>query len=115
MGSLGLGTGYDFESLPSETLLPLLDIYFILIDQVRFECMRRLNWVREIPFGNQPLIPLIRAFRQGSNLALIEPPKLSSGHPSFPTYAKLMDMEQRVFIRKLIPEAVAQFKEKINP
>jgi hypothetical protein len=112
MGTLGLGSGYEFESLPSEKLLPLLDVYFILIDQVRFECMRRLDWVQEIPLGNQPIIPLIRAFRQGSNLALVEPPKLARQHPAYPDYSRLSEIEQRVFLRKIIPEAVKQFKEK---
>ncbi|MBA4394499.1 MAG: hypothetical protein C0407_13180 [Desulfobacca sp.] len=112
MGTLGLGSGYEFESLPSEKLLPLLDVYFILIDQVRFECMRRLDWVQEIPLGNQPIIPLIRAYSQGSNPFLAEPPQLARQHPAYPVYSQLSEIEQRVFIRKIIPEAVQQFKEK---
>jgi hypothetical protein len=111
MGTLGLGNGYEFESLPSETLLPLLDVYFILMDQVRFECMRRLGWVKEIPLGNVPIITLIRTYRQGGTLTLLEPPKLAPEHPSYPAYSQLSDMEQRLFLRRLIPEAVKQFKE----
>jgi hypothetical protein len=40
---------------------------------------------------------------------------LSPGHPNYPAYAQLNGMEQRIFIRKLIPEAVRQFKEKSLP
>lgn len=112
MGALGLGSGYEFETLPSEKLLPLLDVYFILIDQVRFECMRRLEWVIEIPLGNQSIIAVIREYGQGINLALVDPPKLARQHPAYQEYSRLPEIEQRLFIRKIIPEAVKQFKEK---
>lgn len=114
MGALGLGSGYEFETLPSEKLLPLLDVYFILIDQVRFECMRRLDWVQDIPLGNQSIITLIREYGPGVNLALVDPPKLAQQHPAYPDYSQLSEIEQRIFIRKLIPEAVEQFKAKIE-
>jgi hypothetical protein len=114
MGVLDLGSGYEFESLPSEKLLPLLDIYFLLIDQVRFECMRRLGWIEEIPFGDQALIFLIRNYGQGNYNALTAPPKLSSQHPSYPMYARLSKMEQGVFVRKTIPEAIQAFKDQMS-
>jgi hypothetical protein len=115
MGALGLGSGYEFESLPSEKIIPLLDIYFILIDQVRFECMRRLGWVIRIPEGDKPIIGLIRNFRQGSLPALADPPRLTPNHPNYPEYALLNEMEGRAFIRRTIPEAVKQFQAKVKP
>jgi hypothetical protein len=114
MGSLGLGNGYEFESLPPTKLLPLLDIYFILIDQIRFECMRRLGWVEEIPFAGKPIIHLIRDYEQEGNPYLMIPPKLNQAHPGYPEYAQLPDSDQRLFIRKTIPEAVKKLKEKIK-
>jgi hypothetical protein len=114
MGVLGLGSGMEFESLPSEKLLPLLDVYFLLIDQVRFECMRRLGWIEEIPFGDHPLILIIRNHGQGQFSPLATPPKLSSQHPYYPLYAGLSDMEKGVFVRKTIPEAIQAFKERIS-
>jgi hypothetical protein len=114
MGVLDLGSGFEFESLPSEKLLPLLDIYFLLIDQVRFECMRRLGWIEEIPFGDKPLIALVQNYSQGNYNALTAPPKLSRQHPSYPLYAGLSEMEKGVFVRRNIPEAIQAFKERIN-
>jgi len=114
MGVLGLGNGMDFESLPSEKLLPLLDVYFLLIDQVRFECMRRLGWIEEIPFGDLSLILIIRNHGHGQFSPLASPPKLSSQHPYYPLYVGLSDMEKGVFVRKSIPEAIQAFKEKIG-
>lgn len=115
MGALGLGSGYEFESLPSEKIIPLLDVYFILIDQVRFECMRRLGWVYEIPMGYKPIIGLIRDFKQGSLPGLTDPPDLTPNHPKYPEFALLNEMEKRAFIRKTIPEAVRQFQTKVRP
>jgi hypothetical protein len=115
MGVLGLGSGYEFESLPSEKLIPLLDVYFILIDQVRFECMRRLGWVYEIPLGDKPIIGLIRDFKPGVSPTLTDTPELYPNHPAYPEYALLNEIEKRAYIRRMIPEAVKQFQVKVNP
>ena len=114
MGVLDLGSGYDFESLPSEKLLPLLDIYFLLIDQVRFECMRRLGWLEEIPYGDLPLVFLIRNYEQGNYGPLTAAPALSRNHPSYPEYARLPELDQGVFVRKTIPEAIKALRDKIS-
>ena len=87
---------------------------FILIDQVRFECMRRLGWVYEIPLGYKPIIGLIREYKQGSLPALTDPPKLTPNHPNYPEYALLNEMEKQTFIRRTIPEAVKQFQAKVR-
>ena len=114
MGSLGLGNGYEFESLPSEKLLHLLDVNFILIDQIRFECMRRLGWILEIPLAHMPIIGLIREFGH-SDLPLLTPiPELTPSHPDFSEYASLNEMEKRTFIRRMIPEAVKQFAAAVK-
>jgi hypothetical protein len=112
MGALELGSGHQFESLPSEKLLPLLDVYFLLIDQVRFECMRRIGWADDIPLGDRPIIPLIRDYNQGTSPPLIITPKLIDGHPAYAEYARLPEMEQRVFLRKTIPDAIRLFRDK---
>jgi hypothetical protein len=114
MGALGLGSGYEFESLPSNKLLPLLDVYFLLIDQVRFECMRRLGWIQNIPLGQKPIIQLIRDQKQGVSPVLTASPLLSPDHPAFPEYSLLNEMEKRSFIRRIIPEAVKQFQSRVS-
>jgi hypothetical protein len=115
MGSLGLGNGYEFESLPSEKLIPLLDVYFILIDQVRFDCMRRLGWINEIPLADKSIIGLIREYQKGVLTPLAETPELTPNHPGYPEYALLNEIEKRTFIRRTIPEAVKQFAAKVKP
>jgi len=114
MGGLGLGNGYEFESLPSERLIPLLDVYFILIDLVRFECMRRLGWVYEIPLADKPIIDLLLDHKRGILPALTDIPNLTPSHPDFTEYARLNEMEKRTFVRRTIPLAVKQFAEKVK-
>ncbi len=114
MGGLGLGEGFEFESLPSEKLLPLLDVNFMLIDQVRFECMRRLGWVYEIPLADKPIIGLIREYHQGALSLLTDIPDLTPDHPGYPEYIFLNEIEKPTFIRRMIPEAVKQFAAKVK-
>ncbi len=114
MGGLGLGNGYEFESLPSEKLIPLLDVYFILIDLVRFECMRRLGWIYEIPLADKPIIELLLDYKQGSLPPLTEIPELTTSHPDYPEYAQLNEMEKGTFARRTIPTAVTQFAAKVK-
>jgi hypothetical protein len=112
MGALALGNGYEFESLSPEKLMPLLDIYFLLLDQIRFECMRRIGWVEEIPQGERSIIELINEYGRTINPALIDPPRLTEAHPSYPEYARLPELDQKVFVRKTIPAAISLFREK---
>jgi hypothetical protein len=114
MGVMGLGSGYEFESLPSERLLPLMDAYFVVIDQVRFECMRRLGWIQEILLPEQPITETIRNYDRVLPAALLQSPILTPLHPAYSDYPDKTDLEQRVLLRKYIPEAVKKFGERIK-
>ncbi|MEW6186126.1 MAG: hypothetical protein AB1585_10350 [Thermodesulfobacteriota bacterium] len=113
LGVLDLGSGLEFQDLSPRDLNPLLDLYFLLIDQVRFECMRRLGWVAEVPLAQIPIIALIRKTKQGGYPPLMETPRLSLHHPGYSAYSSLTEMEKQAFIRRTIPEAVRRFQEKI--
>jgi len=115
MGVLGLGSGYELESLPAEKLIPLLDVYFLLIDRVRFECMRRLGWVNDFPLGQKPIIDLIRDYREEEASIKAETPELNPNHPAYPEYVLLPELEKSAFVRRTIPEAVKQFRAKAEP
>jgi len=114
MGACELGSGYEFEALPADKLMPLLDIYFILIDQVRFECMRRLGWIEEISMGEKSIIQTIKDAGQGLHPALLKLPMITSKHPAYEDLFKGQEMDHRALIRKYIPDAVKQFKRKIE-
>ena len=55
---LGLGREIGFESLSSQDKMSVLDVYFALLDQFRFECLHRLGWLVSYPGQEIPLVRL---------------------------------------------------------
>jgi len=111
MGSLDLGSGYEFEALPSEQLLPLLDIYFMVIDLARFECMRRLGWLEEIPYGSEPIIDFVWKAAESNSTVFIKISRLTRAHPAYAQDTEDNDSERQVLVRKYAKEAVEAFRK----
>ncbi len=116
MGAMGLGGSVRFrlDDLEAGVKLKIMDTAFALMDRVRFEVMRRLGWVEAVPGEDRPLITLVReAWRQEGDFARAVPP-LSPDHPEFPAYEKLQPIDRRVFVRQLIPKAVAAYRQQLE-
>lgn len=116
MGARGLGGSLRFrlDDLDNPTKLKILDVAFALVDRVRFEVMRRLNWVESLPDQDTPLIALVQqAWQEGAAFAR-KLPRLARHHPDHPTYQKLLPRDQTTFLRRLIPRAVAAYKRKVG-
>jgi hypothetical protein len=68
----------------------------------------------DIPGGESPIIQLVQqAWRRETDFAR-EVPHLCPGHPDYKAYAGLNPMDRVVFIRRLIPRAVAVFQERLE-
>jgi hypothetical protein len=116
MGARGLGGSVRFrlDDLDNDTKMRIIDSAFTLVDRVRFEVMRRLGWVTEVPEAEVPIIVLVeRAWRLGAKFSQ-EAPTLSPEHPEFPAYVRLIPMDRVVFLRRLIPRAVVAFREQME-
>ena len=116
MGALGLGGSVRFrlDHVDSATKLRIMDTAFALLDRVRLEVMRRLAWVEAVPGEETPIIALVKeAWSQESAFAR-EVPRLSHKHPDYERFVKLPELDRRVFIRRLIPQAVAAFKGRVE-
>jgi len=116
MGAQGLGGSVRFrlDDLDYTVKLKIMDTAFALVDRVRFEVMRRLGWVDTVPGIDTPLIELVQqAWRKGSAFAR-ELPHLSTRHQEYEGYLKLHPMDQAVFLRRLIPRAVSQFRTHLE-
>ncbi|MEW6666337.1 MAG: hypothetical protein AB1512_14095 [Thermodesulfobacteriota bacterium] len=113
-GVFGLGSGYEFESLPSPTLLPLLDCYFLTMDRIRFECMRRLGWVEEpVPVGDEmTIIEQVRLDLNTSTPFLLNGPKMTPRHPGFQKVRGENDFDYGRFLRMHIPDAVTEYRKR---
>ncbi|MEW6388158.1 MAG: hypothetical protein AB1491_11640 [Thermodesulfobacteriota bacterium] len=111
---LGGSARFRLDDLDSATKLRIMDNAFALLDRVRFEVMRRLGWAEAVPGEETPLISLVQqAWVQGAAFTR-ELPRLSSGHPEYSAYHRLSPMDQGVFLRRLIPQAVVQFRKQVE-
>ncbi len=111
MGVRGLGTSARFilDDLNSQTKQRILDLSLRLLDYFRFEILRRLGWVENTPEAALPLIYLLEAVESASATQATPAPALVPNYPSYPDYEKLIPSERHVFIRRLIPPALAEF------
>jgi hypothetical protein len=116
MGAKGLGGALRFrlDDVETPTKLRIMDAAFAIMDRVRFEIMRRLGWVEGPPGEEPPLIALVQqAWQQGSDFVR-QVPRLSPSHPDYGAYQKLGAIDQGTTVRRLIPRAVAQFREQVE-
>jgi hypothetical protein len=116
MGAKGLGGALRFrlDDLETPTKLRIMDAAFALMDRVRFEVMRRLGWVEEVPGENVPLIALVQeAWLQGSAFSR-EMPRLAPSHSNYESFQKMGPIDQGTAIRRLIPRAVAEFRSRVE-
>jgi hypothetical protein len=116
MGARGLGGSVRFrlDDLDNDMKMKIMDTAFALVDRVRFEVMRRLGWVESMAEAEVPIIELVRrAWRLGAGFGQ-EAPALLPEHPDYPAYAPLSPMDRSVWVRRLIPRAVARFREQVE-
>ncbi len=116
MGAQGLGGSVRFrlDDLDNDTKMKIIDTAFALVDRVRFEVMRRLGWVEEVPEAGTPIIELVRgAWRHGPRFSQAAP-VLDPEHPDYAAYLRLTPMDRAVMVRRLIPRAVGRFREQVE-
>lgn len=112
MGVLGLGLGPRFYYLENKQRLQVMDIALFLLDQLRFEAMRRLGWVEDSPLFHVPIVDLVLDF--GSKYVSMQhwTPTLATSHPAFVDYMDTFETDRGSFIRRLIPQALEEFGKK---
>jgi hypothetical protein len=116
MGACGLGGSARFrlDDIDSAMKLKIMDTAFALMDRVRFEVMGRLGWVTDLPDADTPLIALVKKAWSGEAAFAVAVPRLAPDHPDYGAYKKLSSIDQRVFIRRLIPRAVTEFRARVE-
>ena len=114
MGVKDLGTSSDFFNLEKSLKMEVIDISIYLLDQLRFECMRRLDWLTGECTAHRPIVQLIEQYPTltGDDRKAI--PTLSVSHPSYGTYERLSDFDKETFVRKQIPTAIEEFKRGLK-
>lgn len=112
MGVLDLGT--DFYALSNTQKLTVMDIAIFLLDQVRFECMRRLGWVEDYETRDVPVLELILRFPTRYAGRSHSTPALAASHTRYGDYQREMDIDRAAFLRRLIPEAIEAFLKRLE-
>jgi hypothetical protein len=114
MGVRDLGRGSDFFHLDKSAKMEVVDLSIHLLDQLRFECMRRLHWLVESARQQQTIVELIEQYPYQRRQGRAQVPPLSRTHPLYERYEGLTDFERETFIRKQIPAAIEEFKKRLQ-
>ncbi len=107
-------SGHEFESQPFDRLATLLNAYFFITDQARFECMRRLGWIESIPGGDCSILDVVMDSRTYEYTCLMETPAPTPQHPAYDEDLRSRGMDRAAMVRKYTPEALGMFREKVS-
>lgn len=112
MGARGWGTSARFilDDLDSRTKQRILDLSLRLLDYCRFEILRRLGWAAGLEQAGRSLIALLDALDSAPANQATPAPALLPDHPAYADYEKNILSERQVFIRRLIPSALTEFR-----
>ena len=113
MGILDLGQAAGFHYLDNRDQIRVVDIHLFMAVQLRFEMMRRLNWLMSFPGSKYSLLEMVTEFDAIKLNCRQNPPDLARSNPNYSEYTRLTDGDKEVFIRRLLQEALDQFKERI--
>ncbi|MGA9538824.1 MAG: hypothetical protein WBR24_23235 [Desulfobacterales bacterium] len=112
MGTLDIGTAAEFYILDKQNQLKVVDTHLFLVDQMRFELMRRLGWVTRFPCQAHTLVKLIQDAERLKMESRGCPPELSPSHAAYATFRDLTALDKESFIRRLLSEALESFKNQ---
>ncbi len=114
MGALELGPSTKFGFLGSEEKMTVVDIHLFLADQVRFELMRRLGWLRQYATENEHLVTMVQEMETLKAGCKNNVPELSPEHPEYEKYCTLLPRDREALIRGLLVAALEAFKARIK-
>ena len=107
----GWGHETHFDSLAGHQKMQVMDIGLFLLDQLRFECMKRIGWIESYPTLHVPLVEVVERFSERFASERHQTPFLSPAHPRYEEYQKTFEGDRGAFLRRLIPEAIHEFGE----
>ncbi len=113
MGILDLGPAVEFHYLDNQDQMRVVDIHLFLADQLRFEMMRRLDWIRSFAGCDFSLLEMVQEFDTIKNKCRERPPELARSNTNYSEYSHLTDGDKEVFIRRMLQEALDSFKQRI--
>jgi len=113
MGILDLGLADEFHYLDNQDQMRVVDIHLFIADQLRFELMRRLDWIKSFEGMAYRLLEMVQEFDTIKNKCRERPPDLARSGANYSEYTHLTDGDKEVFIRRMLQEALDTFKNRI--
>ena len=113
MGVLGLGPAIKFHYLDNREQMLVVDLHLFLADQVRFEMMRRLNWVTGFEGIRYSILEMVHEFSKVKENCRANPPELAGSSSDYTEYNQLTTIDKEVFIRRMLQEALDAFKKRL--
>ena len=110
MNLVGFGSAFEFNELVPKKKMIIIDRYLFFLDQIRFECMKRLGWLANYPGESIPLVDLVLEFDRLAPGIQAVIPVLSPECKDYDIFCALVPIEREVFIRKLIPRAITEIE-----
>jgi hypothetical protein len=106
-----LGSGFELNELASKDKMMVMDRYLFLLDRIRFEYMKRLEWLESYPGAGYTIIELLNGFEQLAPGMQARPPTLHESHPSYEQFVLMNQFEKEELIRKLVPKALKKIED----
>ena len=114
LGVRNLGPGERFPYLSGQAKVEALDAFLFLADQVRFELMRRLGWVRHLPGEVYPLLDLALEQRRIRKTFSPPCPELCPAYHGYQGLLRQFKVEPKAVVGSLIPEALEAFRSRLR-
>ena len=112
MNLKGFGSGFEFNELSPTKKMAVIDQYLFLLDQLRFECMKKMGLIEYYPGEKHTLVEMIVHFERLAPRLQAELPMLRADNPNYEEYIKMNIHDKEVFIRKLIPKVLEEFGDE---
>jgi hypothetical protein len=110
MSMKDFGSGFEFNEIHPRDKMLVIDHYLFLLDRIRFECMKRLNWLENYPGETLTLVELVIQFEKRGRFLQAKIPQLSKEHPAYEEFSALNPYDREGFIRKMIPDLLGEIK-----
>ncbi len=112
MAMKNLGGKARFFFMDDKEKMIIIELGMFLLDQFRFECLKRLGWIESYPAEEYPILELIDNYDVLADKIRSENPVLSRDHPQYEKFEHATKLDREVIIRRLFPEAMKIFCPK---
>ena len=105
------GSGFDFHDLGTKEKLAVMERSLFLLDRMRFEYMKRLEWLESYPGEEFSVVELVTLYEEVAPRLQAQTPNLRRGHPDFARYRTMNAIQKETLVRELIPKALREIQD----